>query len=127
MRVQCVCVMVCLALLSFFVFVCLVAVTVRAFEQESGVLFVLRAGFFAMKNHCTLCFFFLQTRAVQAETLVTKLKLDVKTLQGQVAALTAENEALVSGDRGLSDIRDRTKYASEQLASAAVTAEKNLR
>ena len=64
---------------------------------------------------------------MQAETLVTKLKLDVKTLQGQVAALTAENEALVSGDRGLSDIRERTKYASEQLASAAVTAEKNLR
>lgn len=68
-----------------------------------------------------------QTRAVQAETLVAKLKQDVKALQGQVQALASENEALVSGDRGLADIRERTKYASEQLASAAVTAENNLR
>ena len=71
-----------------------------------------------------ICF---QTRAVQAETLVAKLKQDVKALQGQVQALAAENEALVSGDRGLADIRERTKYASEQLASAAVTAENNLK
>lgn len=64
---------------------------------------------------------------MQAETLVTKLKQDVKALQGQVKALAAENEALLSGDRGLSDIRERTKYASEQLATAAAAAEHNLK
>ncbi|XP_070195112.1 endosome-associated-trafficking regulator 1-like isoform X2 [Littorina saxatilis] len=67
------------------------------------------------------------TRAVKAETMVTKLKQEVKTLQSQVKVLTAENEALQSGDKGLSDIRERTKYASQQLAAAAVTAETNLR
>ncbi|KAK7483048.1 hypothetical protein BaRGS_00025711 [Batillaria attramentaria] len=67
------------------------------------------------------------TRAVQAETLVAKLKQDVKGLQAQVKALSAENEALNSGDKGLSDLRERTKYASEQLTSAAATAESNLR
>lgn len=59
--------------------------------------------------------------------MVTKLKQEVKTLQSQVKVLTAENEALQSGDKGLSDIRERTKYASQQLAAAAVTAETNLR
>ncbi|XP_076448886.1 uncharacterized protein LOC143285467 [Babylonia areolata] len=67
------------------------------------------------------------TRAVQAETLVSRLKQDVKTLQGQVNTLTAENQALLSGDKGWSDIRERTTYASQQLATAAVTAETNLR
>ena len=80
-----------------------------------------------LSSETSASFDLFQTRAVQAETLVAKLKQDVKALQGQVQALAAENEALVSGDRGLADIRERTKYASEQLASAAVTAENNLR
>lgn len=70
---------------------------------------------------------FFQRRAVQAETQVAKLKQDIKTLQSQVKALAAENEALRSGDHGLSDIRERTKYASEQLKASAFTAESNLK
>jgi regulator of replication initiation timing len=69
----------------------------------------------------------MQTRAVQAETQASKLKQEVKALQTQVKALTLENQALRSGDKGLEDIRERTKYASDQLAGAAVTAEKSLR
>ena len=64
---------------------------------------------------------------MQAETLASKLKQEVKVLQGQVKALTAENQVLQSGDKGLADIRERTKYAAEQLATAAVTAESNLK
>ncbi|KAL8603955.1 hypothetical protein ACOMHN_038999 [Nucella lapillus] len=68
-----------------------------------------------------------RTRAVQAETQVSHLRQEVKTLQGQVQGLTAENHALQSGDKGWADIRERTTYASQQLATAAVTAESNLK
>ena len=64
---------------------------------------------------------------MQAETALNKAKQEVKSLSAQVKVLTTENEALKSGDKGLADIRERTKYTAEQLASAAVTAEKNIK
>ncbi|XP_035828631.1 endosome-associated-trafficking regulator 1 isoform X2 [Aplysia californica] len=67
------------------------------------------------------------TRAVQAEASAAKLKQEVKSLQNQVQSLTVEVEALKSGDAGLADLRERTKYSAEQLSFAAVTAEKNLK
>lgn len=42
-------------------------------------------------------------------------------------SLTAENEAYRQGDGGLADIRERTKYTSDQLRLAAGTAEKNVK
>ncbi|XP_063441825.1 endosome-associated-trafficking regulator 1-like [Mytilus trossulus] len=66
-------------------------------------------------------------RAVQAETTVSKLQSDVKGLQKQVTSLRSENDLLRSGDHGLAEIRERTKYSSEQLASAANTAEQSLK
>ncbi|XP_052060087.1 endosome-associated-trafficking regulator 1-like [Mytilus californianus] len=66
-------------------------------------------------------------RAVQAETTVSKLQSDVKGLQKQVSSLRSENDLLRSGDHGLAEIRERTKYSSEQLASAANTAEQSLK
>ncbi|KAK3610362.1 hypothetical protein CHS0354_008635 [Potamilus streckersoni] len=65
-------------------------------------------------------------RAVSAESNVAKLKQEVKTLQAQVSSLQ-ENTVLQSADRGLTDIKERTKYVSEQLSSAASTAEMSLR
>lgn len=59
--------------------------------------------------------------------MVNKLKQEVKSLQAKVKSLLAEIEVLKTGDHGLSDIRERTKYASEQLVSAASTAEQNLK
>ncbi|BFZ12932.1 hypothetical protein BsWGS_15972 [Bradybaena similaris] len=67
------------------------------------------------------------TRAVQAEATVTKLKQEVKSLQKQVVALSAETEAYRSGDHGLADIRERTKYTADELKSAAVIAERNIK
>ncbi|XP_076112947.1 uncharacterized protein LOC143080795 [Mytilus galloprovincialis] len=66
-------------------------------------------------------------RAVQAETTVSKLQSDVKGLQKLVTSLRSENDLLRSGDHGLAEIRERTKYSSEQLASAANTAEQSLK
>ncbi|CAG5131058.1 unnamed protein product [Candidula unifasciata] len=66
-------------------------------------------------------------RAVQAEATVTKLRQEVKSLQKQVVALSAEAEAYRSGDHGLTDIRERTKYTSDELKSAAAIAERNLK
>lgn len=66
-------------------------------------------------------------RAVQAETTVSKLQSDIKGLQKQVTSLRSENDLLRSGDHGLAEIRERTKYSSEQLASAANTAEQSLK
>ncbi|GFO20698.1 Serologically defined colon cancer antigen 3-like protein [Plakobranchus ocellatus] len=66
-------------------------------------------------------------RAVHAETAAVKLKQEVKALQNQVKILTAENLAYQSGDGGLSDIRERTKYTAEQLLSASAAAEKNIK
>lgn len=66
-------------------------------------------------------------RAVQAENTVSKLQTEVKGLQKQLTSLRSENELLRSGDHGLAEIRERTKYSSEQLMSAANTAEQNLK
>ncbi|XP_041377138.1 endosome-associated-trafficking regulator 1-like [Gigantopelta aegis] len=66
-------------------------------------------------------------RAVQAETAVTRLKQEIKTLQHQISSLQAENKLLSSGDRGLAEIRERTKYASEQLASSAKIGEQQIK
>ncbi|KAL3860219.1 hypothetical protein ACJMK2_010374 [Sinanodonta woodiana] len=65
-------------------------------------------------------------RAVSAESNVAKLKQEVKTLQAQVSSLQ-ENTVLQSGDKGLTDIKERTKYVSEHLSSVAATAETSLR
>ena len=48
-------------------------------------------------------------------------------LQNQVKILTAENKSFQTGDGGLSDIRERTKYTAEQLQSASAVAEKNIK
>lgn len=66
-------------------------------------------------------------RAVQAEATVVKLKQEIKTLQSQVKVLTLENKSYQSGDGGLSDIRERTKYTAEQLHSASAAAERNIK
>jgi len=67
------------------------------------------------------------SRAVQAEALVGKLKQESKDLQNQVSSLNAEVQMLKSGDTGLADLRERTKYSSEQLRDAAISAERNLK
>jgi hypothetical protein len=51
----------------------------------------------------------------------------ILVFQKQLTSLRSENELLRSGDHGLAEIRERTKYSSEQLASAANTAEQNLK
>ncbi|KAH9502986.1 hypothetical protein Btru_072529 [Bulinus truncatus] len=65
-------------------------------------------------------------RAVQAEANVTLLKKENKMLQNQVNSLLLMNESLKSGDKGLSELKERTKYTSEQLMSASAIAEKNI-
>ncbi|WAR13343.1 ENTR1-like protein [Mya arenaria] len=66
-------------------------------------------------------------RAVQAETMVTKLKQDVKGLQAEMGKLRGENRMLLSGDKYLGDIKERTGYVAEQLSSATNTAETSLK
>ncbi|XP_064598921.1 endosome-associated-trafficking regulator 1-like [Liolophura sinensis] len=65
-------------------------------------------------------------RAVQAETTVTRLKQEVKSLQGQLKTTKGDNPAQ-SADQTLTSIQERTKYASEQLSAAAKTAEQSLK
>lgn len=50
----------------------------------------------------------------------------IASLQKQLSSVRSENDLLRSGDSGLAEIRERTKYSSEQLAVAANTAEKSL-
>ncbi|XP_060073141.1 endosome-associated-trafficking regulator 1-like [Ylistrum balloti] len=66
-------------------------------------------------------------RAVKAENTVSRLQAEVKTLQGRLTSMRAENEILRSGDRGLADIRQRTCHVSQQLSTAASAAEQNIR
>ncbi|XP_059139561.1 endosome-associated-trafficking regulator 1-like [Physella acuta] len=65
--------------------------------------------------------------AVQAESTVAMLKKEIKVLNSQIKSLLLENEAYKSGDGGLSDIRERTKYTADQLHTAAAGAEKNIK
>ncbi|XP_067652351.1 endosome-associated-trafficking regulator 1-like [Haliotis asinina] len=65
-------------------------------------------------------------RAVKAENTVAKLRQEVKTLQNKVSALQTDRDSS-STDDGLSAILERTKYASDQLATAADTGERTIR
>lgn len=66
-------------------------------------------------------------RAINAETLVSKLKQEVKSLQKQLQVTQSENEVLRSGDAGMVHLRQQTLSASEQLSAAASSAEQSLR
>ncbi|XP_013396761.1 serologically defined colon cancer antigen 3 homolog [Lingula anatina] len=66
-------------------------------------------------------------RAVRAESKVASLKQDVKNLQGQISSLTAENTALRSGDNLHGAMREKARYASEQIKAAATNAELSLK
>ncbi|CAH1780336.1 unnamed protein product, partial [Owenia fusiformis] len=59
-------------------------------------------------------------RAVKAEGLVAKLKEDIQVLQ-------QENAALRSGDLGIESMKEKAKYASQQLSTAATGAEQQLK
>ncbi|XP_060593458.1 endosome-associated-trafficking regulator 1-like [Ruditapes philippinarum] len=65
-------------------------------------------------------------RAVLAESTVTKLKQEVKTLQTELKAIRGEN-GMLSSDQHLNDVKERTSYVAEQLSSATKTAETSLR
>ncbi|KAL4234011.1 retrograde transport [Mactra antiquata] len=65
-------------------------------------------------------------RAIQAESTVTKLKQEVKTLQTELKALRGEN-GILPADRLLHDVKERTSYVAEQLSSATKTAESSLK
>ena len=49
------------------------------------------------------------------------------SFQAEVKSLRNENQLLRSGDKGLSDIKERTTYVAEQLLSATKTAESSLK
>ncbi|GAB1597594.1 endosome-associated-trafficking regulator 1-like [Argonauta hians] len=66
-------------------------------------------------------------RATKAESMVSKLKQDLKLMQKQMQALQKENEMLQSGDVGAASLKQRTFSASEQLATVATSAEQSLR
>lgn len=66
-------------------------------------------------------------RAIKAESLVSKLKQEVKLLQKQLQVIQSENEVLRSGDVGMMHLRQQTLSASEQLSVAATSAEQSLR
>lgn len=65
-------------------------------------------------------------RAVLAESTVSKLKQDVKTLQIEIKALRGEN-GMLQGEQYLSDVKERTSYVAQQLSDATKTAETSLR
>ncbi|XP_071082639.1 endosome-associated-trafficking regulator 1-like [Haliotis cracherodii] len=65
-------------------------------------------------------------RAVKAENTVAKLRQEVKTLQNKISALQRDRDSSSTED-GLSAIRERTKYASDQLAAAADTGEQTIK
>ncbi|XP_014770487.1 endosome-associated-trafficking regulator 1 [Octopus bimaculoides] len=66
-------------------------------------------------------------RATKAESMVSKLKQDMKLLQKQIQTLQKENEILQSGDLGTAYLKQKTFSASEQLATVAASAEQSLR
>ena len=49
------------------------------------------------------------------------------TLQKELHSLRGENVMLLSGDKYLSDIKERTGYVADQLSSATKTAETSLK
>ncbi|XP_056017718.1 endosome-associated-trafficking regulator 1-like isoform X2 [Ostrea edulis] len=59
-------------------------------------------------------------RAVAAENQLT-------VLQNRVTFLENENKLLKSGDKGLADLKEKTTYVSQQLATVVSTAEQNLK
>ncbi|XP_046585148.1 endosome-associated-trafficking regulator 1-like isoform X2 [Haliotis rubra] len=65
-------------------------------------------------------------RAVKAENTVAKLRQEVKTLQNKISALQTDRDSSNAED-GLSAILERTKYSSDQLASAADTGEQAIK
>ncbi|KAJ8302654.1 hypothetical protein KUTeg_019050 [Tegillarca granosa] len=63
----------------------------------------------------------------EMEVLQKKEAEDTAALERMVQQVEANLITTTSEDKGMSDIRDRTKYASEQLSAAATTAEQNLK
>ena len=61
------------------------------------------------------------------EFLQYSLFTTIYLFQAEVRSLHTENEVLRSGDKGLSDIKERTTYVAEQLSSATKTAESSLK
>lgn len=66
-------------------------------------------------------------RAAIAEATVIKLKHEIKMLQARIISLTAENEALNGGENCVAAVKQKAKLASDQITSAAASAEQTLR
>lgn len=68
-----------------------------------------------------------QQRAETAEALVVKLKQEVKNSKGQMQSMMLGGAVNSNGPRVTDAVREKTKYASEQIYGAVQLAENNLK
>ncbi|XP_038068399.1 uncharacterized protein LOC119737845 isoform X2 [Patiria miniata] len=65
-------------------------------------------------------------RAVTAETTITKLKGEIKTLKGEITALSTKNKKLEEGTE-LQELKEKSHAASVKLATAAKEADASIK